>query len=116
MSITSFLQRADKFEIQKYRPPADRRQLSQNHIAYSGSPFKHPHDPEKIILIADPFSQHTFYYEFNLEDVYFAEDLPSIVTLEDESLNMVRLWVRKGSLAVRCTPFQVSNTLEGNQT
>jgi len=25
---------------------------------------------------------------------------------------MVRLWVRKGSLAVRCTPFRVSNTLE----
>jgi inorganic pyrophosphatase len=116
MSITSFLQKAEKLEVQKYRPPADRQQLSKNHIAYSGSPFKHPNDPEKIVLIADPFSQNTFYYEFDLDDITFAEDLPSIVNLDDESLNMVRLWVRKGSLAVRCTPFRVSNTLDGNHT
>ncbi|MBL0712887.1 MAG: inorganic pyrophosphatase Ppa [Desulfosarcina sp.] len=112
MGITSFLQKAGKFEVQKYHPPADRRQLTKNHIAYSGSPFKHPNDPDRVILIADPFSQNTFYYEFGLEDITFAEDLPSISSLEDESLNMVRLWVRKGSLAVRCTPFRVANTLD----
>lgn len=112
MSITSFLQKADRLEIQKYQPPADRSQISKRNIAYSGSPFKHPKDPDKIVLIADPFSQNTFYYEFDLDDITLVEDLPSIINLEDESLNMVRLWVRKGSLAVRCTPFRVANTLE----
>jgi hypothetical protein len=112
MPITKYLRKADKLEIQAYHKPSPNQDLASNHIAYSGSPFKHPYDPQKIILIADPFSQNTFYYEFNKQDITFAEDLPSIVNLENESLSMVRLWIRKGSLAVRCTPFRVSNTLE----
>jgi inorganic pyrophosphatase len=112
MPITKYLLKADKLEIQAYHQPSKNQDLAQNHIAYSGSPFKHPYDPQKIILIADPFSQNTFYYEFNKQDITFAEDLPSIVNLDNESLSMVRLWIRKGSLAVRCTPFRVANTLE----
>lgn len=111
MTLTKFLQKAGKFEIQAYRRKADQRRLAESHIAYSGSPFQHPDNPDKIILIADPFSQNTFYYEFNKADITLAEDLPSIVNLEDETLTMVRLWVKKGTLAVRCTPFRVANTL-----
>jgi hypothetical protein len=112
MPITKYLRKADKLEIQAYHKAPPNKDWPQNHIAYSGSPFKHPYDRQKIVLIADPFSQNTFYYEFNKQDITFAEDLPSIVNLDNESLAMVRLWVRKGSLAVRCTPFRVSNTLE----
>jgi inorganic pyrophosphatase len=111
MTLTKFLQKADKFEIQAYRQPADHARLAETHIAYSGSPFKHPDNPEKIILVADPYSQNTFYYEFNRADITLAEDLPNIVNLENESLAMTRLWVKKGALAVRCTPFRVANTL-----
>jgi hypothetical protein len=111
MTLTTFLKKAETFEIQAYRRPADHGRLAETHIAYSGSPFKHPDNPKKIILVADPYSQNTFYYEFNREDITLAEDLPSIVNLENESLTMVRLWVKKGILAVRCTPFRVANTL-----
>lgn len=111
MTLITFLQKADKFEIQAYRQPADHARLAETHIAYSGSPFKHPDNPDKIILVADPYSQNTFYYEFNRGDITLAEDLPSIVNLENESLAMVRLWIKKGILAVRCTPFRVANTL-----
>lgn len=111
MTLTTFLQKADKFEIQAYRRPGDHMRIAETHVAYSGSPFKHPDNPEIVILLADPFSQNTFYYEFNKEDITLAEDLPSIVNLENESLTMVRLWVKKGALAVRCTPFRVANTL-----
>ena len=111
MTLTKFLQKADKFEIQPYRKPADHARLAENHIAYSGSPFKHPDNPDKIVLVADPYSQNTFYYEFNKVDIVLAEDLPSIVNLDNESLSMARLWVKKGTLAVRCTPFRVADTL-----
>ena len=111
MTLTKYLQKAGRFEIQPYRRKADQRRLAESHIAYSGSPFKHPDNPDKVILLADPFSQNTFYYEFNKEDILLAEDLPSIVNLDDETLTMVRLWVKKGALAVRCTPFRVANTL-----
>jgi hypothetical protein len=112
MTLTKFLQKAEKFEIQAYRQPIHQRRLAETHIAYSGSPFQHPDNPDKVILIADPFSQNTFYYEFNKDDITLAEDLPSVVNLEKETLTMVRLWVKKGVLAVRCTPFRVANTLE----
>lgn len=111
MTLTKVLQKAGKFELQAYRRPADRRRIAETHIAYSGSPFKHPDNPDKVILVADPFSQNTFYYEFNKEDITLAEDLPSIVNLDNESMLMVRLWVKKGALAIRCTPFRVANTL-----
>jgi len=111
MTLTRYLQKAGKFEIQAYRRPADQRRLAETHIAYSGSPFQHPDNSEKVILIADPYSQNTFFYEFNKEDITLAEELPSIVNLDNETVTMVRLWVKKGTLAVRCTPFRVANTL-----
>jgi inorganic pyrophosphatase len=110
MTLTKDLQKAGKFELQAYRRSADHRRIAETHIAYSGSPFKHPHQSDKVILVADPFSQNTYYYEFNREDIALAEDLPNIVNLENESLTMVRLWVKKGALAVRCTPFRVADT------
>ena len=111
MTLTQYLQKAGRFEIQAYRRKADPRRLAETHIAYSGSPFQHPDNPDKVILIADPLSRNTFYYEFNKEDITLAEDLPSIVNLDDETVTMVRLWVKRGTLAVRCTPFRVANTL-----
>ena len=62
-----------------------------------------------MILIADPFSDNTFYYEFKAQDIAFAEDLPNITTLAGESVSMVRIWVKKQSIAVRCTPFIVDS-------
>lgn len=110
MTLTNVLQKAGKFELQAYRRPVAQHRIADTHIAYSGSPFKHPHDPDKVILVADPFSQNTFYYEFNRDDIALAEDLPSIVNQDNESLSMVRLWVKKGALAVHCTPFRVADT------
>jgi inorganic pyrophosphatase len=110
MTLTKVLQKAGKLELQTYRRTTDRRRIAETHVAYSGSPFKHPHNPDKVILLTDPFSQNTLYYEFNREDIDLAEDLPSIVNLEDETLTMVRLWVKKGALALRCTPFRVADT------
>ena len=110
MTLTNVLQKAEKFELQAYRRPADRRRIAETHVAYTGSPFTHPHNRDKVILVADPFSQNTFYYEFNTDDIAIAEDLPSMVNQDDESVTMVRLWVKKGALALRCTPFRVDDT------
>jgi len=110
MTITHFLQKAETFEITTYSPPSEPKQLRETHVAYSGSPHKHPYDDSRIILIADPFSRNTFYYEFGREDVAFAEELPNLVTPDDEAVSMVRIWVKKGSVALRTTPFRVEDT------
>ncbi len=110
MPISNYLQETKKFEIQTYEKPKDFSMLRDSHIAFSGAPRKHPYDPDKVILIVDPYSTNTFYYEFRAGDIAYVEELPSMVNLEGKSITMVRLWIKKMSIGVRCTPFIVQET------
>jgi inorganic pyrophosphatase len=112
MSSTGFLKEAEKFEIQAYKVPKDPRTLVKTHVPFSGSPRKHPYDSKKIILVADPYSSNTFYYEFRGEDIAYGQELPSITNIEGETITMVRIWVKKMSVGLRCTPFIVGD-IEG---
>ena len=109
MPINTLLKKTEKFEIEKYKKPKDRKTLIETHIPYSGSPLKHPYDTEKMILVTDPYYTSTFYYEFNKSDIAFIEELPNLVNLEGEVFTMVRIWITKMSIAVRCTPFIVGD-------
>ncbi|PIE61351.1 MAG: inorganic pyrophosphatase Ppa [Desulfobacterales bacterium] len=95
----------EKFEIQTYgkATSVDR----DTHVPFSGSPRKHPWDPERFILVADPFTHNTFYFEFKISDIGCAEELPSMTNIDGESVPMARIWVAKKSVGIRCTPFAV---------
>jgi len=110
MSIHTLLQKTEKLEIQAYKKPKDLKSLSKSHVAFTGSPQKHPHNSSKVILISDPFSTNTFYYEFNKEDISHFEELPNLVDPNGETVTMGRIWVKKSSLGIRCTPFIVEDT------
>jgi inorganic pyrophosphatase len=110
MTIKKFLEKTKKFELEAYKKFPD---LLLDHVPFTGSPQKHPYDKEKIILITDPFSTNTFYYEFNIEDIEGTEKLPSLVTLEGETVSMLSLWVRKGSIGVKAIPFVVEDIRKG---
>lgn len=105
MSIINFLELKEKLEIQTYNKPGDIDKT--DHIPFSGSPRKHPYEKSRVILIADPFTENTFYYEFRIEDIAFSEELSSITNLNGKSVSMVRIWIKKQSIAIRCTPFIV---------
>ncbi len=109
MPITKILQDAQKFEVQVYKKPKNIGKLRETHVPFSGSPQKHPIDPEKVILIVDPYSSNMLYYEFRTGDIAYAEELPNIVTLDGESIAMGRIWVKKKSVGLRCTPFWVED-------
>ena len=89
--------------------PKDKRTLTKNHVSFSGSPQKHPYDTDKIILMVDPYSKNTFYYEFSISDIFYVEELPNLVNLEGDVFHMVRIWIKKMSIAVRCTRFVVAD-------
>jgi hypothetical protein len=110
MPTTKQPHEAIKFEIQTYRRPKDLKTLGAAHVAFSGSPQRHPYDPEKIILIADPYSTHNFFYEFYKDDIAYAEELPSITSMDGETVTMVRVWIKKMSIGMRCSPFIVEDT------
>jgi len=81
--------------------------LARTHVSFSGSLHKHPTDPDKVIIIPDPHNRDQTYFEFNRGDIGYLERLPGITTLEGETANITRIWVKKNSIAFRCTPFVV---------
>jgi inorganic pyrophosphatase len=105
--MPAFTEIKEKFEVQAYAKAG--KMDRKKHLPFSGSPRKHPQDPGRIILVADPFTPGTFYYEFRVEDIGFAEELPSISNLEGESVPMARIWVRKKSVGIRSIPFLVED-------
>jgi len=110
METKNFPREVKKFEIEAYERPTNLRELRKTHVPFSGSPLRHSRDPRKVILVPDPYGSSPFYYEFTSDDITFAEKLPSIVNLEGETTPMVRLWVKKMSRGIVCTPFLVEET------
>lgn len=109
MPMRRWLKPAERFDIQRYKPPRDPAGLRRTHVAFSGSLFKHPHDKRLALLVADPGSSNTSWFEFRVEDISFFEELPNMVSPEGEVLSLVRIWVKKMSVGVRYTPFLVED-------
>ena len=111
MPTPQFPQLSEKFEIQAYERPKNFKDLLKSHVAFSGSPRKHPFDPERVILVTDPYSTNTFYYEFQTADISYLEEQPSLVNAEGETVLITRIWVKKNSIGIRSTPFIVGDTI-----
>ena len=73
MLITKFPEETQKFELQVYKKPKSIKNLRESHVPFSGSPRKHPYDPDRVILITDPYSTITSYYEFKTEDISYVQ-------------------------------------------
>jgi len=110
MTSESYPQEAVKFHIQAYQKPKNVQTLRNTHVSFSGSPKKHPYDTDKVILVSDPFSTNTLYFDFNKDDISYLEELPNLVNLDGETITMVRIWVKKMSVGIRCSPFIVEDT------
>jgi len=110
MPITKFLEKTKPLDVLEYKKQKTLKDLRSTHVSFSGSPHKHPYDSEKFILVVDPYSTSTFYYEFENADVEFAEELPSIINIDGDTVNMILIWVKKNSIALRCSPFVVCDT------
>lgn len=79
----------------------------KNSAAYQGILHKHPYKTDAVVLMDTPFSQSAVCYEFKISDITKVEELPNIVTETGESIRMVNLWVRKGSVGLRMQAFEV---------
>jgi hypothetical protein len=108
MSVTKYIDTQPLFNITKYKSKVDYTNCA---VSFTGSPRKHPYDQEKMLLISDPFSSHTVFYEFRMSDIVHYDDLPGIATDSGENLLMVRIWVNKGCLGLKYEPFEVNDPL-----
>jgi hypothetical protein len=91
----------------------------QNAVAFSGTLRKHPYDADKCLLLADPAGAERpgsagsspAILEFRKADVLGVEELPSPVDPSGHSRQVIRLWIRRGSLGLRYEPFEVDEPL-----
>ncbi len=107
MEITVLI---DQFQVEPYRGGPDK--LRHVAVCFTGSPHSSS-DSGKILLLNDPASQQAFFYEFRSADIVYAEEAPSLVQGDGSTLAMVRLWIRKGTTALKIVPFHVQDTGAG---
>jgi inorganic pyrophosphatase len=110
MTARKLLQKAEKLELQVYKKPKIFKEIMKSHVSFTGSLQKHPYRAEQIILVTDPFSANTYYYEFKSKDISYVEELPNLTDPEGNTIPMVRIWLKKKSIGIRCTPFIVEDT------
>lgn len=108
MSVTRYIETQPLYDITKYKSKVDYENCA---ISFTGSARKHPYDQEKLLLISDPFSSHTVFYEFCIKDIVHYDELPGIATDSGENLLMVRLWINKGSFGLKYEPFEVNDPI-----
>ncbi len=102
MDIDLLLRKSEKLEIDTYKKPPS---FPANHASFEGTPRKHPYNSGRIILITKPFCKDVCYYEFKLSDVDGMEEMSNIVDQDGNSLPVVRIWVKKGHVAIKSVPF-----------
>jgi len=102
MDLDLLLRKSEKLEIDFYKKPPS---FSANHVSFEGTPRKHPYNSGRVILITKPFCKDVCYYEFKLSDVDGMEEISNIVDQEGNSLPVVRIWVKKGHVAIKSVPF-----------
>ena len=80
-------------------------------LPFTGTIRKHPYDEGKCILFADPSGSEPAILEFRKSDIKAVEEQASLVDETGHSRQVMRLWIRRGSLGVRYEPFEVEEPI-----
>ncbi len=97
------LQTAKNYDIDKYREI----NFFKTHTSFTGTPKKHPADRGKLVLVADPFASETEFFEFPIEAIDYFEEVGTVSSEFGDSALRIRIWVKKGTPALRYEPFVV---------
>lgn len=100
--VQKLLEVSSKFNIDKLR------NINYNEIyfPFEGSPKRHPANDNILILISNPFDINKLFYEFHLDTISAIEEIGTYSS-ENSSFYKVRVWVKKGSVAVKSETFIV---------
>ena len=110
MSISEYLDSSPFFDIIKYGSHD-----ALDAVAFVGTLRKHPYDSDKCLLLTAKqeklrWLEEGIIIEFRIADVAAADELPSPVDERGAARPLVRLWVKRGAIAMRYQPFEVGDT------
>ncbi len=96
-----------RYQIEPYRGSFEK--LRELAVMFTGSP-RTSESQGRILLLNDPASRHSFFYEFRTQDIVYVEEVPNLSLPDGSTVSMMRLWIRKGAVALRIEPFHVQDT------
>ena len=94
-----------KFDIAAY----SQNDFTREFVAFEGTPRKHPHDVSRVLLLADPFQAHASFFEFPVDSVAHIEEIGTISSPDGKSIYKIRIWVKRGVVAIEHRPFVVDD-------
>jgi len=101
--VQKLLEINERFTIDKKR----NIDLKEDFIAFVGSPKKHPSNENILMLITNPFDENKQFYEFYMDSISAIEEIGTISSENCKSVYQIRIWVRKGTMAIRSETFIV---------
>jgi inorganic pyrophosphatase len=107
MSMSAYIEAEPLSEITRWHGEGH-----GNSVPFIGTLRKHPYDSGKCLLISNPGEPSPAIREFRVVDIAGAEELASPVDPVGATHNLVRLWIRKGSLGVKYEPFEVDDPIQ----
>jgi len=96
-------------ELEKYSDP---NRLMKEAIPYIGQPKQQDSNPDKIYIRLNPLSSNGAFLEFKTQDVVFAENVKTVSQSDGTAFNIVKIWIRKGSIGIKMEPFSVMDFSE----
>jgi len=99
-----------RYQILPYRGGAEK--LNEVAVAFTGAPRQSNHSG-KVVLLNDPISRQSFFYEFRSEDIVYAEEGATLSHPDGSIVTTVILWVKKDATALKIEPFHVQDTAQG---
>jgi len=101
--VRRLLEISKQFNIDRLRHP----DFKEEYTSFEGSPKRHPSNDNILLLVTNPFDVNKMFYEFNLDSISAVEEIGTITDKDTRSAYQVRVWVKKGAMAVKSETFIV---------
>ncbi|MBU3916560.1 hypothetical protein KKA14_13590 [bacterium] len=95
--------------LDKYSDP---KRLSEDAVPYIGQPKQNDSDPDKIFLRLNPLSSNGSILEFKTKDIVFAENVKTVSQKDGAAFQIIKIWIKKGSIGIKLEPFSVQDFSE----
>ena len=80
---------------------------SEEFFPFEGSPKRHPTNENILILISNPFEEYKQFFEFHMDTISAIEEIGTLTSDDCQSAYQIRVWVKKGTMAVKSETFIV---------
>lgn len=95
---------AESREVGKYSDP---NRLSKEAIPFIGQPKHNKSTPNKVYIRLNPLTSNGALLEFKTDDVVYAENVKTVSQKDGSMFQIVKIWIRKGSIGIKLEPFSV---------